>query len=183
MIESQWVGFKLNGFDPFTQSEGYELDVDKGGRAIRFIETMLHHARGKKKSEPFLLEPWQKAFYGHLYGWKDKKGNRRFTEVLLHIPRKNGKSLMASAIAWYELFCGDPNSPEITLCARDRENGRLLFDTCKIQASMEEEIFKRIKLLKNRIQYDAVHGVYTVISHESDRYHGGNCSCVIADEG
>ena len=45
------------------------------------------------------LELWQKAFLSVVYGIVDKDGKRHFREIVLIMARKNGKSLLASAIA------------------------------------------------------------------------------------
>ena len=48
------------------------------------------------------LELWQKALLSCMYGVLDADGNRQFREVLLVEARKNGKSILAAAIAKYD---------------------------------------------------------------------------------
>lgn len=50
---------------------------------------------------PFKLELWEKALVSCMFGIVDENGNRQFREVLLAIGRKNGKSILASAIGNY----------------------------------------------------------------------------------
>ena len=48
------------------------------------------------------LEPWQKFGLTTLFGWVKSDGLRRYREAYWEIPRKNGKSALASGIG---LFC------------------------------------------------------------------------------
>ena len=49
----------------------------------------------------FLLELWQKALISAIFGIVDSSGHRQFREVIFIVSRKNGKSLLAAAIADY----------------------------------------------------------------------------------
>ena len=77
-------------------------DQKKANTAIEWIETHGFHTEGKLAPNPLKLELWEKAFVASLFGIVDSKGLRQFREVVLIIGRKNGKSLLASAIAKYE---------------------------------------------------------------------------------
>ena len=74
---------------------------------IGIIETTYHHRQGEAldgtpmRGKPFLLEPWQKlCVYGILIFWKKGTNECLTKEVLIFIPRKNSKTLFASALAW-----------------------------------------------------------------------------------
>lgn len=77
-------------------------DQKKANTAIEWIETHAFHTEGKLAPNPLKLELWEKAFVASLFGIVDSKGLRQFREAVLIIARKNGKSLLASAIAKYE---------------------------------------------------------------------------------
>ena len=72
--------------------------------ACRFIET-LPHIKGKwaSKRELLILADWQVFIVCAIFGFY-KDGLRRFVEVYIEVPRKNGKSTLAAAIALY-MFC------------------------------------------------------------------------------
>ncbi|HOI95030.1 MAG TPA: terminase large subunit [Syntrophobacter fumaroxidans] len=177
-----WVDFKPGGFDPFLKAEGYHLDVEAGQKAIDFVQECCRHVRGPKKGQLLRLELWQQTLVGHLYGWKDERGLRRFIELFLFVPRKNGKSLLGSSLALLELVAGDPNTPEIFIAAADREQGRQLFDTAKLQIGQEPELSKRLQIFKNDVKYPARNGFFKVISSEAGTKHGANLSAFFADE-
>ena len=77
-------------------------DQKKANDAIDWIETHAFHTEGRLAPNPLILELWEKAFVASLFGIVNKDGFRQFREVVLIIGRKNGKSLLAAAIAKYE---------------------------------------------------------------------------------
>ena len=79
----------------------YTYDAKKANKAIEWIEEHCFHVEGVLAPGKFRLELWQKALIACMFGLCDKDGNRQFREVLLVIGRKNGKSLLAAAIANY----------------------------------------------------------------------------------
>ena len=83
------------------QSKQFFFDGQKASKAIDWIETHCFHTEGPLAPGPFKLELWQKAMVSIIFGIVDENGHRQFREVLLVIGRKNGKSLLASAIANY----------------------------------------------------------------------------------
>lgn len=82
----------------------YKFDEAKADQVIEFIEHLVQF------EEPFAghslkLEPWQCFYLGQLYGWRHKKTKRRrFKKALLFMGRKQGKTILASALALYEIF-------------------------------------------------------------------------------
>lgn len=83
------------------EDKSFFYDQKKANTAIDWIETHAFHTEGKLAPNPMKLELWEKAFVASLFGIVDEKGLRQFREILLIIGRKNGKSLLASAIAKY----------------------------------------------------------------------------------
>ena len=69
--------------------------------AIRWIEKNCFHTEGDIATKRFKLELWQKAMLAAIFGIVDEKGKRQFREIFLVVGRKNGKTLLAAAIARY----------------------------------------------------------------------------------
>jgi len=82
----------------------YKYDHEKANKVINFIETQCRHSEGALAPGLFILELWQKALLSCMFGIVDKDGNRQFREVFIVIGRKNGKTLLASAVMAYMLF-------------------------------------------------------------------------------
>ncbi len=83
------------------ESKAFSYDQKKANAAIEWIEEHTFHTEGKLAPNNFVLELWEKAFVSALFGIVDENGLRQFREVVLIIGRKNGKSLLAAAIAKY----------------------------------------------------------------------------------
>ena len=83
------------------ESKEFFYDQKKANEAIEWIEAHGFHTEGRLAPGPLILELWEKAFIAALFGIVDKDGLRQFREVVLIIGRKNGKSLLAAAIAKY----------------------------------------------------------------------------------
>ena len=80
----------------------FVFDQKKANEAIEWIEEHTFHVEGPLAPGPFKLELWEKAMISCIFGIINPKTNtRQFREVLLLIGRKNGKSILASAIANY----------------------------------------------------------------------------------
>lgn len=85
----------------------YELRHDGPEFCIQIIEKTLCHQQGETidgqplRGTPFLLQPWEKFIIYNLIGFY-LTGTQvvRFHEALIYLPRKNGKTGFAAALAW-----------------------------------------------------------------------------------
>ena len=83
------------------ENKRFFYDQKKATAAVEWIEQHAFHTEGKLAPNPLILELWEKAFISAVFGIVDSNHNRQFREVVLVIGRKNGKSLLAAAIAKY----------------------------------------------------------------------------------
>ena len=83
------------------EAKSFYFDQKKATAAIEWIEKHCFHTEGKLAMWPFTLELWQKALISAMFGVVDKNGLRQFREVFLVVARKNGKSILASAVSSY----------------------------------------------------------------------------------
>jgi phage terminase large subunit-like protein len=74
---------------------------------IGIIERTFRHRQGQAldgsplRGKPLLLQPWQKFIVYNLLGFYiPGTQERRFKEALIYVPRKTGKTLFTSALAW-----------------------------------------------------------------------------------
>ena len=103
-------------------SDQYIYDEAKADKVIIFIEMFCKHSKGRFGGKPFILELWQKAFISALFGIVDKDtGLRKFNRATLLVPRKNGKSALASALSLYMLVMDDEPGAEIYSVATKRD--------------------------------------------------------------
>jgi phage terminase large subunit-like protein len=157
------------------------ISEERAERAIRFIER-LKHTKAPYRGKPFILKEFQKKIIRDLFGTLNADGTRQYRKVYIEMPRKNGKSELAAAIALYLLFDGD-GGDEIYSCAGDRDQAAIVFDVAADMVRLGD-LAKRFKVIdhRKRIVYLAKGSFYHAISAEAATKHGYNASGVIFDE-
>ena len=102
IIAGKWIKLLYERIVTDLENKEIILNQKKANRAIEWIETHCRHVEGPLAPGKIKLELWQKALLSCVFGICDKDTNERvYREVLLLIARKNGKSILASAIADY----------------------------------------------------------------------------------
>lgn len=119
-------------------------DPKKANRKIESIETHSFHVKGALAPSPFKLELWQKAYLASLYGCVDDNGKRHFWESLLLIGRKDGKSLLGSAIAEDELRDETQYGAEIYCVAPKLDQADIIYNTTW-QMILLDPAYKQLK--------------------------------------
>ena len=72
----------IPGYDPFATAGDCTFDKKSAKRAIDFFTECLTFTAGEWMGRPFVLEPWQQAIVGNIFGWKRPNGTRRYREAL-----------------------------------------------------------------------------------------------------
>ena len=158
-------------------------DEDKADFAVSFIQC-LSHTKGVWAGKPFELMDWQEQIIRDLFGIIKPNGYRQFNMAYVEIPKKNGKSELAAAIALL-LCCGDGEaSAEVYGCAADRQQASIVFNVAADMIRMCPALHKRCKILSatKRIIYKPTNSFYQVLSAEAYTKHGFNVSGVVFDE-
>lgn len=85
----------------------YDVRTQDADFVIGIIQTSFRHRQGERldgtplRNTPLLLEPWEKlCVYGILIFFYKGTIERVIKEAFIFIPRKNGKTIFVSALAW-----------------------------------------------------------------------------------
>jgi Phage terminase-like protein, large subunit len=159
------------------------FDAVKAQRAVRFINN-LKHTKGVWHGVPFDLLPWQDKIITDIFGTVKDNGFRKYNTAYVEIPKKNGKSEIAAAIALY-LTCADNEwGAEVYGCAADRAQASIVFDVAVDMVDQCPALKKRIKpiISQKRLVYMPTGSYYQVLSSEAFSKHGLNVHGVIFDE-
>ena len=127
----------------------FYFDQKKANHVIEWIETHCRHTEGKLATQPFLLELWQKAFLSAIFGIVDENGNRQFREIFLVVSRKNGKSLLASAIGRY-IWENEGFGTKVYNVAPKLEQADLVYDNIWVMTTLDPEWIEKKKLSEER---------------------------------
>lgn len=158
-------------------------DEELADYAVNFIECLCH-TKGTWAGKPFKLLDWQTQIIRDLFGTIKPNGYRQFNTAYIEIPKKNGKSELAAAVALL-LCCGDGEQrAEIYGCAADRGQATIVFDVAADMVRMCPALNKRCKILtsQKRILYTPTNSFYQVLSAEAYSKHGFNIHGVVFDE-
>lgn len=158
-------------------------DRAKADRAVKFIEN-LRHTKGKWAGKRFWLLPWQEQLIRDIFGVVKPDGNRQFRTAFVEIPKKNGKSELAAAVALYLLYADNEPSAEVYGAAADRQQASIVFDVANQMVQMTPALMKRSKIMgatKRIVNYSNA-GFYQVLSAEVGTKHGLNVSGLVFDE-
>jgi len=92
----------------------YEFDPDQAELWLDFL-SQLRHVKGRRfAGNPFEPSGWQCFATMNIYGWVTKDTRlRRFTEVYIEVPRKNGKSFWAGGLALGHLCIDEEPGAEV----------------------------------------------------------------------
>ncbi len=116
---------------------GAEFSDATASRAVKFIEEYCRHSRGEQANKPFILEPWQRRLVRAIFGWLRQDGRRWYRRADLWLPRKNGKSTFAAAIALYLLYADNELGAEVYLVANDKIQAEVVFREAKNSAESD----------------------------------------------
>lgn len=183
----------IPGYDPFKGSEGCWFDPKAAKLALDFFAQMLVHIEGAAADTPFVLEPWQAAIVVNLFGWKkiDFKGRevRRYRELFVYVPRKNGKTPLCAGIGLFVFFVDNEKGQQGYIAAKDRDQAGLLFRQMEGMVEKNKALAKRCRAYggkatagqsKSFVKPDKSY--LRVISGDGGGKHGGNPHLVIVDE-
>ena len=164
----------------------YYFDVEKANKVIKFIELLPV----PKTMEQMELKQFQCYIIGSLFGWVNEEGNRRFTKGYISMSRKQGKTLLLSGIAMYDLLLGKEPKFERTIgvVSNTQKQANLVWDDAKTQLEALRKISPNTRD-KTKIT-PSIHELTNVndrsiiksYSREADNLEGAQISTGIIDE-
>lgn len=175
---------KLKNYKPTKfKAKGSYYDKEYADFAVAFIESLCH-TKGTWAGKKFELIDWQEQIIRDLFGTLKPNGYRQFNTAYIEIPKKQGKSELAAAVALL-LTCGDGEQrAEVYGCAADRQQASIVFEVAADMVRMCPALSKRVKILasQKRIIYIPTNSFYQVLSAEAYSKHGFNIHGVVFDE-
>jgi len=162
----------------------FYFDEQAADTAVRFFERLLRHVKGEWAGDRFRLLHWQQEeVILPLFGWKRAEdGLRKYRTAYIEVPRKNGKSALASGIGLLLTFADDEPGAEVYCAAADRDQAGIVFDVSKAMVEMSPLLEQRAEVFKKAILVPGTMSVFRVLSAEAYTKHGLNAHGVIFDE-
>ena len=149
IIVGQELKSVLDGLIKDLDNPRYIFDEEPGNTRILFIEKFCKHTKSPFNGKPFLLELWEKAMLQVAYGFKmADTGLRRFTEVILLIARKNGKTTFVAGIDLAEFFLSR-GGVDIVCASNTNDQAAILFEEINNMREQSKALSKPHRSKKN----------------------------------
>lgn len=169
--------------DKQSKVSNWYYSARRANHALEFIENYCRHSKGKMGGKPIVLELWEKAMLATIFGFVDIEGNRKYQRAVLIIGKKNGKSLIASAVALYLQIGDSEPGPEIYAVATKKDQAKIIWQESKRMVKKSPALLKRIKPLTHELSSENYNeGLYKPLASDSDTLDGLNVHGVLMDE-
>lgn len=182
-VQADWpAGLPLYQSPLPPDQAGAWFDQAAVDRVVRAIQA-LRHTKGKWAGSRFVLEDWQLEYIvSPIFGWKNQAGKRIIRTAWVELPRKNGKSSLASALALV-LLCADGEAgAEVYAAAGSTDQAAIVFSASREMARATPALKGKLRLMQKAISAPSTGGVFRVLSRMADTAHGLNVSGAVIDE-
>ena len=150
-------------------------DLDGVASVQWFAEEYLTVPRGKGAGGPMHLRPWQTDMMEGLY--------RPSTSLAVWVlPRGQGKSGLAAAIALHRLFKPDTLGTRIAIVAQDERSALRLLKTAVRMVELNPALSSRAVTYRDRIVVPGSDAELVALPAEAHRVEGSDLDLVILDE-
>jgi phage terminase large subunit-like protein len=160
------------------------LNSQRAETALMFVEmfgVITKDSVAGPAGAPLVLRDWQREMVRRIYA-DDGQGGFRHRISFVGLPRKNGKSAIASTLALADLFVLGGRGAEVYSIAAEKEQARIVFADAKRIIDAHEELSSKAKLYRDAIEIPESGSVYRVLSAESYSKEGLSPTAVFADE-
>ena len=164
------------------EAHEYLYDAKRASLAIRFIENFCRHHEGALAPGLVKLELWQRAFVSCLFGLVDADGSRHFREVVLLIGRKNGKTLLAAAIAACAIYIDGEYGARVYFCAPKLDQARLCYEAFYQMIQKEPELSGLAKKRRTDIYIEQNNSSAQPLAFSAKKSDGLNPHLTVCDE-
>src|ERR1700726_360639 len=162
----------------------WEFRPELAERAMTFAG-LMPNIKGPEAGRLLRLMPWQQLVCANLFGFVERgTGARRFRQVVIFVPRGNGKTSIAAPLALYLTFLDGEGGAEGYAAAVTRDQARILFDTAREMVRRSPEIRKRygVEALANAIWQERTSSRFRPISSDAKALDGLNVQVAVCDE-
>ena len=182
IVVGEWVRLLYEIIVQRLDNGTYIFNQKKANNAIRFIEKFCRHNKGILAPELIKLSLWQKALISLIYGIMDQDGKRQFREIFLVVGRKNGKTLLASAIMSYEAFADGEFGSEIYCVAPKLDQSNLVYSAFQFTVSKTPSFKSILKQRKTDLYIKKSNTTIQKIAFNEKKADGYNPMLTIMDE-
>jgi phage terminase large subunit-like protein len=166
---------------------GAYFDPVRVDRVIRAL-MRLRHTQAKWAGRPLVPDVWQVAYViAPIFGWvrvnDDGRVVRVIREAYVDVPRKNGKTTIASGLLLYLAFADDEPGAQVLTVAGSKDQAQNAYRPAKLLAEKSPDLRAAgVRALRDQIVRDADGSFVKVAASVGDLLHGANLSGAVVDE-
>ena len=149
----KWIRLLYETIIDGLESKRWYFNQRRANTVIGFIEKYCHHYKGELAPGRIKLALWQKAALSLMFGIVDADGIRQFTECMLVVGRKCGKTLIAAGIETYFGYAGGEFGSEIYFLAPKLAQADLAYAALEFNVDHEPALKKKTKSTRTRGLY------------------------------
>ncbi len=128
------------------------------------------------------LMPWEVFLLANVYGWKRATGYRRFTEALVSVAKKNGKTALGAIVGLWGLVCDQEKFADVFCSATKKEQSRLVWRDARRMVSENQELRNHVQRWSGALAVAATDSSMTPLSSDIKSMDGTRGSTFICDE-
>lgn len=181
-VVGNWIRMLYKRIVDGIQDGTYHFDEGKANNAIRFVETYVRHNKGPMAPKLLKLELWEKALVSLIFGIVDDRGCRNFREVAIIIGRKNGKTLLAAAIAAYITYAAGDFGSEVYFVAPKLDQTDLVYNAFTFTIDNTPAMALITKSRKSDLYIKSTNTSIKRLAFNAKKSDGFNPMLVVADE-
>lgn len=181
-VPDRWIRTRA---DEAAVDQGCTFDAKAAERVRRFFRTFLRHSKGEFAGKPFDLLDWQwEDIVAPLFGWKRSDGSRRYRIAYIEVPKKNGKSALASGIGLYLLVGDGEAGAEVYSTGSDSAQASIVHGEAiaMVKASPGLSSYLKLNESTHNIAFPQTGSWYRALSGEHAGKEGLNAHGLVVDE-
>lgn len=168
---------------------GAYFDPERVDRVVEALRC-LRHTQGKWAGRPLEPDDWQVAYIlAPVFGWvkpsedDPDRAVRIVRDLYVEVPRKNGKTTLASGLALVLAFADQEPGAQVVAVAGSEKQARFCFDPAKKLATASPQLKTAgVKPLRSRIIQPSTDSYFEVAASVGDLLHGANLHAAVVDE-
>lgn len=180
IIVGRWIRLWYQYIVKGLEQKSFFYSPKKATRAVRFIESFCRHNEGRH--DLLKLELWQIALVSVIFGIVDEDGVRTFSEILIIIGRKNGKTLLAAAISTYAAVLDGEYGGRIYFIAPKLEQAKICYNAMCEMIRTDPDLSQIGRRRRDDLFFERFNTTAKPLAFNSKKSDGLNPSAMVMDE-
>ena len=180
--QRKWI---RSAMDERAWADGCWFHEGLAEHVVQFFAKHLKHSKGRWAGKPFIPTDWQREEIIYpLFGWIGPDGYRRYKKTYIEMPKKLGKSTLASGIGLYMLFADEEPGNEVYSLGADSDQAGIVHREAINMIEASEELNDSVKINRTNgvIVYEREKSYYRKLTGGERGKSGYNFHCGILDE-